>query len=57
MDGGVTKGHFGLSEVGFAYGHISRGPLISGYSVVEVELAGCVLFIEGADAVEVAFGF
>ncbi len=55
--GGVAQRKFRLRQVGFAHHHIGRGALVGGHGVVQVELAGGVLFVEGADAVQIALSF
>ena len=47
---------FGLREVRFAHRHGGRGAFIGGDGIVQVELAGGILLVERADALQVAFG-
>ena len=56
LHGGVAQGHFGLREVGLAHRDIGCGAFVRGDGVVEVELARGILFVEGADALQVALG-
>ena len=56
LHGGVAERHLGLREVGLADHHVGRGALVGGHRIVQVELAGGILLVEGADAVQVALG-
>ena len=48
---------FGLSEIGLADDYFGGSAFVGCGRIVEVELRGCVLGIEGFDSAEVAFGF
>ena len=53
-DHGAAQLQFGLVEVSLAHAYRSLGCLVGSDSVVEVELAGCILLVKRTDAFQIA---
>ena len=53
----VAQFLFGLFQVGLTHAYTGDGCLIRCYRIVQVQLAGCVLFVKRADTLQVTFGF
>ena len=53
---GVAQLLFRLVQIGLAHSHAGHSRFVCCHGIVQIQLAGCILFVQGLDAVQVAFG-
>ena len=53
---GVAQLLFRLVQIGLAHSDTGHSRFVCCYGIVQIQLAGCILFVQGLDAVQVAFG-